>query len=74
MLSLYDNVKLKEWSLSTGEPLKGPLWNGRLTYFVYYACANDIVPWDFWIDIEVNTIFNYTNSKIDYRKWLTYNI
>jgi len=53
LLSLYDNIKLKDWSLSTSEPLKGPLWNGRPTYFVYYACANDIIPWDFWIDLEV---------------------
>ncbi|XP_027845862.2 endoplasmic reticulum metallopeptidase 1-like [Aphis gossypii] len=53
MLSLYDGIKLKDWSLSDGEPLKGPLWNDRPTYFVYYSCANDIIPWDFWIDIEV---------------------
>lgn len=58
MLSLYDGIKLKDWSLSDGEPLKGPLWNGRPTYFVYYSCANDIIPWDFWIDIEVNIIQN----------------
>lgn len=56
VLSLYDDVKLKSWNLSIGEPLEGPLWNGRPTYFVYYACANDIIPWNFWIDLEVITI------------------
>lgn len=59
LLSLYDDVKLKDWSLCSGEPLKGPQWNGNPTYFVYYACANDIVPWDFWIDLEVSAIKIY---------------
>lgn len=60
MLSVYDGVKLKGWSFNSGKPLEGPLWNGRPTYFVYYACANDIIPWDFWIDLEVNIIrFEY---------------
>lgn len=56
LLSLYGSVKLKDWSLSSGEPLQGPQWNGRPTYFVYYACANDNIPWDFWIDLEVYII------------------
>lgn len=57
VLSLYNDVKLNGWSLTTSEPLKGPLWNGQPTYFIHYACANDIIPWDFWIDLEVNAIF-----------------
>lgn len=56
LLSLYDGVKLKDWNLNSGKPLEGPQWNGRPTYFIFYACANDIVPWDFWIDIEVKII------------------
>lgn len=59
LLSLYDGVKLKDWNLSGDDPLEGPQWNGRPTYFVFYACANDIVPWDFWIDLEVKTIYWY---------------
>lgn len=57
VLSLYDGIKLNDWSFSNGKPLEGPQWNGRPTFFVHYACANDIVPWDFWIDLEVNGIY-----------------
>lgn len=57
LLSLYDGVNLKDWSLSLDKPLEGPQWNGRPTYFVYYSCANDITPWNFWIDLEVNILY-----------------
>lgn len=72
LLSLYGDIKMKDWSLSSSTPLEGPQWNGQPTYFVYYACANDIVPWDFWIDLEVkrinlmesNTLVNLLNCQI----------
>lgn len=56
VLSLYDEIKLIDWSFNNDKPLEGPKWNGHPTYFIHYACANDIVPWDFWIDLEVNLI------------------
>ncbi|XP_025425478.1 endoplasmic reticulum metallopeptidase 1-like isoform X2 [Sipha flava] len=63
LLSLYDGINLKDWSLSLDKPLEGPQWNGRPTYFVYYSCANDITPWDFWIDLEVPT--NHVGPQIE---------
>jgi len=63
LLSLYDGVRLKDWNLNSGEPLEGPRWNDRPTYFVFYACANDIVPWDFWIDLEVKTVYFKVNNE-----------
>ncbi|XP_050425475.1 endoplasmic reticulum metallopeptidase 1-like [Adelges cooleyi] len=53
VISPYNDVKLKDWSVSNSKPFEGPRWNGRPTYFIYYSCANDIVPWDFWVDLEV---------------------
>lgn len=52
-VSPHKDVRLKGWSLLPGEPLKGPQWNKRDTYFVYYSYGSDPQPWNFWIDLQV---------------------
>jgi len=54
ILSPYEGVHLKKWSVIDGKPLKGPMWNGRETYFIYYACASDCVPYTFSIELNVS--------------------
>ena len=46
-------IELDGWSLLEGEPLAGPEWHGRKTYFVYYAYAADPKPWVFHLDFKV---------------------
>ncbi|KAK7861774.1 hypothetical protein R5R35_010791 [Gryllus longicercus] len=52
MVSPYKGVSLLEWSFVSGDPLAGPNWQGRPTYFVFYGCASDPEPWTFWIDVK----------------------
>lgn len=52
-VSPHKDVHLKGWSFIPGEPLKGPQWNKRDTYFVYYSYGSDPQPWNFWIDLQV---------------------
>ncbi|XP_067004414.2 endoplasmic reticulum metallopeptidase 1 [Anabrus simplex] len=58
MISPYSGVTLIGWSLVPGDPLQGPKWNGRDTYFIYYSCASDPKPWVFWIDLKGNSGVN----------------
>ena len=53
MISPVSGVTLKGWSLDERPPLAGPKWNGRDTFFVYYAYASDPEPWTFTIDLQV---------------------
>ncbi|EZA53278.1 Endoplasmic reticulum metallopeptidase [Ooceraea biroi] len=53
ILSPYKGVHLKKWSVIDGKPLESPMWNGRKTYFIYYACASDCVPYTFSIELNV---------------------
>lgn len=50
MISPVSGVEIESWSLPTDEPLAGPLWNGRKTYFIYYAYGLEPVPLVFSID------------------------
>ncbi|XP_043681351.1 endoplasmic reticulum metallopeptidase 1-like isoform X1 [Vespula pensylvanica] len=56
ILSPYKDVHLEKWSISNKEPLKGPMWNGRETYFIYYACASDCIPYTFSIELSVYSL------------------
>jgi hypothetical protein len=56
MFSPVPGVTLDHWSLDEHEPLAGPKWNGRDTYFIYYAYASDPDPWTFSIDLKVNKV------------------
>lgn len=56
IISPYKDVHLEKWSISNKEPLKGPTWNGRETYFVYYACASDCTPYTFSIELNVSPL------------------
>ncbi|KAF7284418.1 hypothetical protein GWI33_022202 [Rhynchophorus ferrugineus] len=53
MISPALGVEIGNWSLPTSGPLAGPLWNGRNTYFIYYAYGLEPVPFKFWIDFKV---------------------
>ncbi|KAL6262629.1 hypothetical protein P5V15_005422 [Pogonomyrmex californicus] len=56
MLSPYKGVHLEKWSILDGKPLQGPMWNDRETYFIYYACASNCVPYTFSIELNVSAI------------------
>ncbi|KAK2579325.1 hypothetical protein KPH14_008277 [Odynerus spinipes] len=56
ILSPYKGIHLTKWSVSDREPLKGPMWNGRETYFIYYSCASDCIPYTFSIELNVSSI------------------
>ncbi|KAH1007293.1 hypothetical protein HUJ04_004549 [Dendroctonus ponderosae] len=53
LLSPMKGVEISRWSIPTPEPLPGPLWNGRNTYFIYYAHGLEPVPFQFWIDFQI---------------------
>ncbi|XP_066142542.1 endoplasmic reticulum metallopeptidase 1-like isoform X2 [Euwallacea fornicatus] len=53
MMSPVPGVEIRGWSIPTPEPLAGPLWNGRNTYFIYYAYGLEPVPLRFWIDFRI---------------------
>lgn len=56
MVSPVLGVDLVRWSLESKKPLKGPLWNGRPTYFIYYAYGLERVPFTFSMDFKVRTL------------------
>lgn len=53
LVSPREGSELVAWSVDASQPLAGPRWKGRNTYFVYYSCASDPEPWRFWIDFKV---------------------
>ncbi|EFN89465.1 Endoplasmic reticulum metallopeptidase 1, partial [Harpegnathos saltator] len=53
ILSPHKGVHLEKWTIAEGKPLQGPMWNDRETYFIYYACASDCVPYTFSIELSV---------------------
>jgi hypothetical protein len=53
MISPVLGVELTEWSLNSKKPLAGPMWNGRNTYFIYYAYGLKRVPLRFSMDFKV---------------------
>lgn len=56
MLSPYKNVHLEKWSILDEKPLQGPMWNDRETYFIYYSCASNCVPYTFSVELNVFTV------------------
>ncbi|XP_029051156.2 endoplasmic reticulum metallopeptidase 1-like [Osmia bicornis bicornis] len=56
ILSPYKGVHLEKWSVLEGKPLQGPKWNDRETYFIYYSCASDCVPFTFSLELHVNSM------------------
>ncbi|XP_020289760.1 endoplasmic reticulum metallopeptidase 1-like [Pseudomyrmex gracilis] len=56
ILSPYKDVRLEKWSILDEKPLQGPVWNNRETYFIYYACASDCVPYTFSIMLNVSAV------------------
>lgn len=54
ILSPYKGVHLEKWTVSDEKPLQSPRWNDRETYFIYYACASDCVPYTFSIELNVS--------------------
>ncbi|CAD1468779.1 unnamed protein product, partial [Heterotrigona itama] len=55
ILSPYKGVRLRKWSILEGKPLEGPKWNDRETYFIYYSCASDCVPFTFSLELNGNS-------------------
>lgn len=53
LISPVIGVEIDNWSLPTDGPLAGPVWNGRNTYFVYYAYGLEPKPFVFSIDFKV---------------------
>ena len=53
VLSPVQDVTLDRWGLDDHKPLAGPKWNGRDTFFVYYAYASDPEPLTFSVDLKV---------------------
>lgn len=56
IFSPYKGIHLEKWTVSDKEPLKGPMWNGRETYFLYYSCASDCIPYTFSIELNVSSV------------------
>lgn len=63
MISPVSGIDLKSWSLNSKYPLAGPKWNGRETYFIYYAHGLTPKPLNFSIDLKIPS--NYTGYVID---------
>lgn len=55
ILSPYKGVHLEKWTVSDEKPVQGPMWNDRETYFIYYACASDCMPYTFSIELNMST-------------------
>ena len=46
--------KLVKWSITDELPIGQQDYDGRMTYFTFYAHGFYSKPWDFWVDFEVN--------------------
>lgn len=57
MVSPVVGITLEKWDLKIETPLAGPLWNGRKTYFIYYAYGIEPVPLRFSMDFKVNCLY-----------------
>lgn len=53
MVSPVKGIELLRWSILDDQPLAGPKWNGRETYFVYYSYADKPKPWVFSLELRV---------------------
>ncbi|KAL1493675.1 hypothetical protein ABEB36_009373 [Hypothenemus hampei] len=64
MISPILGIEIDGWSIPTPEPLPGPLWNGRNTYFIYYAYGLEPVPFQFWINFKIPS--NHKGAIMDF--------
>lgn len=62
IISPKTNVEFVKWSLNEDGPVKGPMWNGQDTYFVYYACSSNPEPWIVSLDFKVG--FNFFSYRL----------
>ena len=46
-------AELTRWTLVSGKPLQGPLWNGRNTHFIFYGYGLKPTPFKFTMDFQV---------------------
>ncbi|KAL0278689.1 UNVERIFIED_CONTAM: hypothetical protein PYX00_000439 [Menopon gallinae] len=61
ILSPKPGVQFDQWSLNDDQPVRGPLWNGQETYFVYYASSSGSKNWEIFVDFKIqNGNFNET--------------
>lgn len=66
MVSPVKGVELTGWSFEGTEPLAGPLWNGRETYFIYYAYGRTPVALEFSMDFKVCAVFEVNNNSCSF--------
>lgn len=66
MISPEKNVELVSWSFEGTKPLAGSKWNGRETYFIYYAYGRTPVPLEFDMDFKVILFFHELCTKLIY--------
>ncbi|XP_014236089.1 endoplasmic reticulum metallopeptidase 1-like [Trichogramma pretiosum] len=64
MLSPYNGLRLKKWSILEEKPLQGPKWNDRETYFIYYSCIKDCEPLNFSLELETPIDFKGPSLSI----------
>ncbi|KAJ8960218.1 hypothetical protein NQ318_003942 [Aromia moschata] len=65
MVSPVPGVILDNWSIETEEPLAGPLWRGRDTYFIYYSYGlSSPVPLTFSMDFKTGA--NHSGPIMDF--------
>ncbi|XP_015591672.1 endoplasmic reticulum metallopeptidase 1-like, partial [Cephus cinctus] len=70
ILSPYKDVHLQKWNVLDGRPLQGPMWKNRETYFIYYSCASDCIPYHFSITLAVRYYFKYNYSYSTSRMYM----
>ncbi|XP_043797337.1 endoplasmic reticulum metallopeptidase 1-like isoform X2 [Apis laboriosa] len=54
--SIKQNIVSFTFNVTEGKPLEGPKWNNRETYFIYYSCASDCVPFTFSLELNINNM------------------
>lgn len=64
VLSPVQDVTLDGWSLDDHKPLAGIKWNGRDTFFIYYAYASDPQPLTFSVDLKGPRLSNRTTVDV----------
>ncbi|XP_049815094.1 endoplasmic reticulum metallopeptidase 1-like isoform X2 [Schistocerca nitens] len=59
-ISPKPGVKLLGWSFCQDVTSGEPNWNDRPTYFIHYGRGLDSSSWQFWFDLEVQSLSNDT--------------
>ncbi|XP_066598785.1 endoplasmic reticulum metallopeptidase 1-like [Prorops nasuta] len=53
IFSPYKGVQLEKSNIIDDKLLKGPMWNDRETYFIYYSCASDCTAYSISLEFKV---------------------